>query len=113
VHRDPQTVTEAVWRRAHNDIEGTDPTESVDIIRGRNMAARRVAAARSEAPGNTPSKVSNAQRVPHLPPGPGRGSKTGPKVRGVRRPGDSPKHVAAARKQAAITARTSATEEQK
>lgn len=103
------TVTEPVWRRAHNDIEGTDPGDSVDIIRTRNTNARRVAAARSEAPGNTPSKVTNAQRVPHLPPGPGRGSKTGPKVRGIRRQGDAPKFAPAARKQAAITAKNAAT----
>lgn len=102
------TVTEPVWRRAHNDIEGTDPGDSVDIIRTRNTNARRVAAARSEAPGNTPSKVTNAQRVPHLPPGPGRGSKAGPKVRGIRRQGDAPKFAPAARKQAAITAKNAA-----
>jgi hypothetical protein len=57
------TVTEPVWRRAHKDIEGTDPGDSVDIIRGRNIAARRVEAARSEAPGNTPSKVTSTQRA--------------------------------------------------
>lgn len=57
------TVTESVWRRAHKDIEGTDPGESVDIIRGRNIAARRVEAARSEAPGSTPSKVTSTQRA--------------------------------------------------
>lgn len=102
------TVTEAVWKRAYNDIEGTDPGDSVDVIRGRNAAARRVAAARSEAPGNTPSKVTNAQRVPQMPASSGRGSKTGPKVRGVRRPGDTPKYTNAARTQAAITAKQTA-----
>lgn len=101
------TVTEAVWIRAYRDIEGTEPGDSVDVIRTRNVAARRVAAARSEAPGNTPSKVTNAQRVPHLPPGSGRGSKTGPKVRGIRRQGDAPKFTPIARKQAAFTAKQS------
>lgn len=99
------TVTESVWKRAYNDIEGTDPGDSVDVIHGRNAAARRVAAARSQAPGNTPSKVTNAQRVPHLPSGSGRGSKTGPKVRGIRRQGDAPKFTQVAKKQAAITAK--------
>jgi chemotaxis protein histidine kinase CheA len=57
------TVTEAVWRRAWYDLHGTEPGDTVDIIRGRNTAARRLAAAVSEAPGNTPSKVTNAQRA--------------------------------------------------
>jgi hypothetical protein len=91
------TVTEAVWKRAHNDIEGTDPAESVDIIRGRNAATRRVLAARSEAPGEKPVKVTNAQRVPQVKTGSGRGSKTGPKVRGIRRTGDAPKFHPVAR----------------
>jgi chemotaxis protein histidine kinase CheA len=103
------TVTQAVWVRAYRDIEGTEPGDSVDVIRTRNVAARRVAAALSEAPGNTPSKVTNAQRVPHLPPSPGRGPKTGPKVRGIRRQGDAPKFTQAAKKQAAITAKKSTT----
>lgn len=102
------SVTETVWRRAHRDIEGADPAESVDVIRARNVAERRVLAARSEAPGSTPIKVTNTQRVPHLPPASGRGSKTGPKVRGVRRSGDSPAFVAGARRQAAETARKAA-----
>jgi hypothetical protein len=98
------TVTEAVWKRAYNDIEGTDPGDSVDVIRGRNIAARRVQAARSEAPGNTPSKVTSTQRAPQMPPV----RKPGPKVRATRRPGDTPKYAPVARKQAAITARTAA-----
>lgn len=103
------TVTEAIWKQAHKDIEGVDPGSSVDIIRGRNMAERRVLAARSEAPGSTPSKVTNAQRAPQMPPT----RKPGPKVRATRRPGDTPKYVSAARKQAAITARTAVSEESK
>jgi hypothetical protein len=103
------TVTEPVWRRAHKDIEGVDPGDSVDIIRGRNIAARRVEAARSEAPGNTPIKVSSTQRAPQMPPV----RKPGPKVRATRRPGDTPKYAAVARKQAAITARNAAMEESK
>ena len=45
------TVTEAVWKRAHNDIEGADPGEWVDAIRTRNVARRRVEAARPECHG--------------------------------------------------------------
>lgn len=99
------TVTETIWRRAHLDIEGTEPGDSVEIIRGRNVATRRVISARSEAPGEKPVKVTSSQLVPHLPPGPGRGSKSGPRVRGIRRQNDAPKFVSAARKQAAITAK--------
>lgn len=99
------TVTEAVWKRAYNDIEGTDPGDSVDVIRGRNVAARRVAAARSEAPGNTPSKVTNAQRASHVPTAPNKRRYSPPATPGVRRKGDSPKFVKAAKTQAAITAK--------
>lgn len=99
------TVTEAIWKRAHNDIEGTDPSESVDIIRGRNVAARRVQAARSEAPGNTPSKVTSAQRASQIPPTPKRRVYNPPVRAGRRTKGDTPKYVSAARTQAAITAR--------
>jgi hypothetical protein len=104
------TVTESIWQQAHLDKEGTPPGESVEIINGRNNATRRVLHARSTAPGETPVKVAKAQRVPHLPTGSGRGSKTGPKVRGVRRPNDAPKFVDAARRQASIEARKAATQ---
>lgn len=98
------TVTESVWRRAHKDIEGTDPGESVDIIRGRNSAARRVVAARSEAPGSTPTKVTSPQRANQMPR-----SQRGPARKPpLRHPGDTQSYVTAARKQAAITAKQSA-----
>jgi hypothetical protein len=106
------TVTEAVWERAKLDVEGAKPGESAEVLRMRNAAQARVEAARQNRPVNTLNKTTNAQRVPHLPPGPGRGSKTGPKVRGIRRQNDAPKFVSAARKQAAITARSAASEEQ-
>ncbi|MYU20802.1 hypothetical protein [Streptomyces sp. SID8352] len=102
------TVTEAIWDRAHHDIEGAAPGQSVDIITGRRKAEKRVEAASTGTPVNTLGKTTNAQRVPHVPPGPGRGSKTGPKVRGVRRSGDAPRFSGVARKQAAITAKTAA-----
>ncbi len=96
------TVTEPIWIRAHIDIEGCEPGDSVDIIRTRNMNAKRVELARENRSVNTVSKTKNAQRVPHLPPTSGRGSKTGPKVRGVRRSGDAPKYSDVARKQARL-----------
>lgn len=99
------TVTGAIWKRAKRDIEGTDPGESVDILRGRNIAERRVAAARSEAPGNTPSKVTSTQRASQMPPTPKKRVYNPPARAGRRTKGDTPKYVEAARKQAAITAK--------
>lgn len=106
-------ITVAIWRQAKLDVDGAAPGESDEILRMRNRAAAKVEAARLNNPVSTLSKTTNAQRVPHLPPGAGRGSKTGPKVRGTRRAGDSPAFVSAARKQAAITAKNASTEEQK
>ena len=102
------SVTEAIWKRAKRDIEGTDPGESVDIIRGRNIAARRVEAARSEAPGNTPSKVTSTQGASQMPPSKKPRIYKPPARPGKRRSGDTPKYVDAARTQAAITARNAA-----
>jgi hypothetical protein len=102
------TVTEAVWKRAHRDIEGADPAESADILRSRNIAERRVAAARSEAPGNTPSKVTNAQRASQMPPTRKQRVYTPPTRPGRRTKGDTAPFVPAARKQASITAKQAA-----
>lgn len=104
-------ITPAAWRQAHIDIEGTEPGESAEVIRARNVAAKRVESARTGTPVSTLSKTTNAQRVPHLPKGPGRGSKTGPKVRGVRRSGDSQQFSDVARRQASIAARNAATKD--
>ncbi|MCD9196058.1 hypothetical protein [Streptomyces albireticuli] len=101
-------VTDAVWKRTWDELHAADPGVTVDVIRGRNAAARRVLSARSEEPGKTPVKVTSSQRVPHLPPTSGRGAKTGPKVRGVRRSGDAPRFVKAARTQASIAAKSAA-----
>ncbi|MER5875489.1 hypothetical protein ABT119_06110 [Streptomyces sp. NPDC001910] len=95
-------VTEAIWKRAKLDVDGALPGESAEVFRMRNAAEMRVEAARLKKPVSTLSKNTNAQRVPHLPPGSGRGSKTGPRVRGVRRSGDAPKFSPVARKQARI-----------
>jgi hypothetical protein len=99
------TVTESVWKRAHRDIRGADPGEDAETIRARNAAEARVEAARQKRPASTVSKATNAQRVPQVPTSAGRGAKTGPKVRGIRRPGDSQRFSSAARKQASITAK--------
>lgn len=104
------TVTAAVWKRAYNDIEGTDPGDSVDVIRTRNVAARRVAAARSEAPGNTPSKVTNAQRAAQVIPG-----SVKPRIKPVpprRKRNDTPKFHPVARSLAADSKRQSIAEKQ-
>jgi Skp family chaperone for outer membrane proteins len=103
------TVTEAVWKRAHRDIEGTDPGGSVDVITGRRMAEKRVEAALTGTPVSTLSKTTNAQRASQMPPTRKRRVYNPPARPGRRRKGDTAPYVAAARKQAAITAK-SATE---
>jgi len=100
------TVTEEIWRRAHRDIEGAEPGESVDVVRVRNAAERRMLNARNENPDRASRNASSSQRDPQMPPSTRRGSKAGPPVRGTRRAGDTPKYVSAARKQAAITAKS-------
>ncbi|MFL4904843.1 hypothetical protein ACJ6WF_17050 [Streptomyces sp. MMS24-I2-30] len=61
------TVTEAVWKRAHRDVEGADPAESADIITGRRKAEKRVEAARSGGPVSAVSKTKNTQRAIQTP----------------------------------------------
>lgn len=102
------TVTDAVWRRAHKDVKGTDPGDSPEAQQLRNAAARRMLDARADAPEKTVWKIQDAQVNPQVPPTGRRGSVTGPPVRGTRRVGDTPKFVDAARKQAAITAKNAA-----
>src|SRR5690606_22729041 len=92
------TVTEAIWERAKLDGEGAKPGEAAEALRMRNAAWARVGAARQNKHGNTASKAANAQRAAQMPPGPNRVLKP----RATRRPGDTPKYVGAARKQAAI-----------
>lgn len=103
------TITEAIWRRAKLDVDGAAPGESAEILRMRNAAEMRVEAARLKKPVNTLSNGTLSQRAAQMPPGPNRVLKT----RATRRPGDTPKYVAAARKQAAITAKNASNEEQK
>lgn len=82
------TVTEAVWKRAHRDVEGTDPSESADVIRMRNAAEARVEAARQKKPVSTLSKSTNAQRAIQVK-SPARRSSYKP-VPPVRTAGDTP-----------------------
>ncbi|MGW5636457.1 hypothetical protein [Streptomyces sp. NPDC003832] len=98
------TVTEAVWRRAHIDIEGTDPGESAETIRARNVAAKRVELARTNASVNTVSKTTNAQRANQMP----RAQRGPARKPPIRRRGDTTPYVNAARTQAAITAKQAA-----
>ncbi|NJQ04267.1 hypothetical protein [Streptomyces lonarensis] len=107
-----EAVTEEVWRQAHVNVEGAEPGEDAGTLRTRNAAARRVMAARSEAPGERPVKITNAQVVPQIPRGPrqgtGRGARGGPPVRGVRRKGDTAPYSTGARKAASETAKKAA-----
>lgn len=98
------TVTESVWRRAHLDIEGTDPGESAEVIRARNVAAKRVESARTGTPVNTLSKTTNAQRAIQVK-APRKTSSYTP-VPPRRRRNDTPKFHPAARALAADAKRT-------
>ncbi|MGY1579166.1 hypothetical protein [Streptomyces sp. MN13] len=100
-------VTEAVWERAHWDIEGAEPAESADILTGRRKAEKRVESARSGAPVNTLGKTKNAQRASQVPAAKNARVYSPPARRGVRTKGDV-KFAPAARRQASITARTAA-----
>lgn len=103
------TVSEQTWRRAHLDIKGAEPGEDVETLRARNKAAKQVAAAKSESPGEKPVKITSRQLNPQMPPsgkkGSGRGATGGPPVRGVRRKGDTTPYSTGARKAASATAR--------
>ncbi|MFK0182053.1 hypothetical protein ACIQVR_39585 [Streptomyces xanthochromogenes] len=103
------TVTETVWRRAHRDIEGTDPGESAEVIRARNVAETRVEAARERRPvnGSSPqvaSQVLGAKKPRVYNP---------PARRGVRTKGDTPQYSPAARMQASIAAKSARQKDQR
>lgn len=99
------TVSEPVWRRAWRDLHAADPGETVDVVRTRNTAASRMTRAVGEGAGKEPSKVIRPQVASQVPPAARQRRYSPPAVRGVRRTGDTPKFVNAARKQAAITAK--------
>jgi hypothetical protein len=103
------TVTESIWKRAKLDVDGALPGESAEILRMRNAAELRVEAARQKKPVSTVSKTTNAQRANQMPR-----TQRGPARKPpLRRRGDTAPYVPAAKKQAAIAARTAATEESK
>lgn len=89
------TVTEAVWRRAHRDIEGTDPGESAEVIRARNVAETRVEAARQNTSVNAAAKVKTSQAAIQMRTPRTRSSYR--PVPPVRQPGDTPRYHRAAR----------------
>ncbi|WP_406325198.1 hypothetical protein [Streptomyces niveus] len=104
-----RTITESIWKRAKLDVDGALPGESAEVLRMRNAAETRVEAARQKKPVSTVSKTMNAQRANQMPR-----TQRGPARKPpLRRRGDTAPYVPAAKKQAAITARTAATEESK
>lgn len=95
-------VTNAIWAQAKLDVEGAKPGESADVIRMRNAAEQRVAAAREKRPVNGSSQQVASQvlgakqkRVYNPPARPGKRTK-----------GDV-KFTSAARRQASIAAQNS------
>ena len=100
------TVTETVWKRAHRDVEGTDPTESADIIRMRNAAEMRVDAAREKRSVNG----STSQAASQVPGAKKPRVYNPPARRGRRTKGDV-KYSAGARRQQSITAKQTAPKE--
>ncbi|MFL3869222.1 hypothetical protein LT966_21725 [Streptomyces griseobrunneus] len=107
------TVTEAVWKRAYRNIQGTEPGESIESITARRSAEARVAAALSSKTVTTLSKSKNAQRVIQVK-APARRSSYRP-TPPRRKPNDTPKFHPVARALAADAKRQSnaSTEEQK
>lgn len=101
------TVTEAVWKRAHRDIEGADPGDSVDIIRTRNANEKRVAAARAGTTVNAPGRGSSPQAAPQVPGVKKPRVYSPPARRGVRTKGDT-KYAPAARRQMSHAAKSAA-----
>lgn len=106
-------ITPAIWKQAKLDVDGAGPGESDEILRMRNRAAAKVEAARLNKPVSTPGDKASSQRASQIP-GAKKPRVYNPPARpGRRRPGDTPKYVEAARKQASIAAKNASTEEQK
>jgi hypothetical protein len=97
------TVTEAVWKRAHRDVEGADPSESAEIIRLRNAAEARVEAARQKRPVN-----GSTQQVASQVPGAKKPRVYNPPARRGKRTKGDVKYAPAARRQASIAAKQTA-----
>ncbi|MFF1650154.1 hypothetical protein [Streptomyces sp. NPDC058240] len=103
-----RTITESIWKRAKLDVDGALPGESAEVLRMRNAAERRVAAARTNGSVNTVGKNASVQRGAHLPP-----AATRPRPKPVpprRKRGDSAPFHPAAKRLAADTARRSMTD---
>ena len=99
-------VTDEVWRRAWHDLHFAEPGETVDVIRTRNAAARRMSHALAEGPAKDTGGSASSQVAPQVTPLSKPLRPKGPPVRGVRRKGDT-KFVPAARTQASIAKRNS------
>ncbi|MDF2710595.1 MAG: hypothetical protein K0R62_6247 [Nonomuraea muscovyensis] len=95
------TVTEAVWKRAHRDVEGADPSESADVIRMRNAAEARVEAARQKRPVSASSR-----QVASQVPGAKKPRVYNPPARRGRRSKGDVQYSVGARRQASIAAKT-------
>lgn len=98
-------VTQAIWERAKLDVEGAKPGESAEVLRMRNAAELRVAAARQQKPVSTLSKTTNAQRASQVP-GAKKPRVYNPPARPGKRAKGDVKYVAAARKQASLAAKS-------
>ncbi|MDQ0694244.1 hypothetical protein [Streptomyces sp. W4I9-2] len=106
-------ITPAIWKQAKLDVDGAGPGESDEILRMRNRAAEKVAAARLNKPVSTLGDKASSQRASQIPVAKKPRVYNPPARPGRRRPGDTPKYVEAARKQASIAARNASIEEQK
>ncbi|MEW2070033.1 hypothetical protein [Streptomyces sp. NPDC007346] len=106
-------ITSAIWKQAKLDVDGAGPGESDEILRMRNRAAEKVAAARLNKPVSTLGDKTSSQRASQIPAAKKTRVYNPPARPGRRRPGDTPKYVEAARKQASIAAKNASTEEQK
>ncbi|MGQ4338037.1 hypothetical protein ACN6LF_001833 [[Kitasatospora] papulosa] len=106
-------ITPAIWKQAKLDVDGALPGESDEVLRMRNAAAAKVEAARRNKPVSTLGDKASSQRASQIP-APKKTRVYNPPARpGRRRPGDTPKYVEAARKQASIAAKQAAPEESK
>lgn len=105
-------ITPAIWKQAKLDVDGAGPGESDEILRMRNRAAAKVEAARLNKPVSTLGDRASSQRASQIPAAKKPRVYNPPARPGRRRPGDTPKYVEAARKQASIAAKNASTEEQ-
>jgi hypothetical protein len=97
------TVTQAIWERAKLDVEGAKPGESAEVLRMRNAAEARVAAAREKRPVN-----GSSQQVASQVPGSKKPRIYNPPARPGRRTKGDVKYTPGANRQASIAARKAA-----